>query len=197
MRTDSSYPAYGRVSLSSMTTLSCLFLKSPKICNIFLHNRAYYLSVLCLCWYQVTYGTSVVNAGGDFNTATGYFTCRVPGYYYFTFHSMAKVTLCRLLHFLLWPENRSLFYYKQPRLCTDLNKNQPADFNVIKQHYNCVVCFSGQCVSAYSQWHHVRTAGFLWSQQKLWSGQFHFWEERDIRRGNLCLFIHSNFKTLF
>ncbi|XP_067359976.1 complement C1q subcomponent subunit A [Channa argus] len=42
----------------------------------------------------VTFQRTVVNTMGDFNTATGHFTCRVAGVYYFTFHSVAKVSMC-------------------------------------------------------------------------------------------------------
>lgn len=43
---------------------------------------------------RVTYQTAVVNTLRDFNIATGEFTCRVAGVYYFTFHAVAKVSLC-------------------------------------------------------------------------------------------------------
>ncbi|XP_037621772.1 complement C1q subcomponent subunit A [Sebastes umbrosus] len=42
----------------------------------------------------VTFQTTVVNTPADFNAATGHFTCRAAGVYYFTFHSVAKVSVC-------------------------------------------------------------------------------------------------------
>ncbi|XP_030585546.1 complement C1q subcomponent subunit A [Archocentrus centrarchus] len=42
----------------------------------------------------VTYQETVVNINNDVSTATGIFTCRISGTYYFNFQSMAKVSMC-------------------------------------------------------------------------------------------------------
>ncbi|XP_022075303.1 complement C1q subcomponent subunit C-like isoform X1 [Acanthochromis polyacanthus] len=48
--------------------------------------------------YQVlTFQQTVVNTPSvlpHFDPNTGYFTCSIPGVYYFTFHSVAKVSMC-------------------------------------------------------------------------------------------------------
>lgn len=48
-------------------------------------------------YQRLTFQQTVVNipsALPHFNLNTGYFTCSIPGVYYFTFHSVAKVSMC-------------------------------------------------------------------------------------------------------
>ncbi|XP_008406589.1 complement C1q subcomponent subunit A-like [Poecilia reticulata] len=43
---------------------------------------------------KITYQEAVVNTNNNFVINTGIFTCTTPGFYYFTFLSVAKVSMC-------------------------------------------------------------------------------------------------------
>ncbi|XP_015258556.1 PREDICTED: collagen alpha-1(X) chain-like [Cyprinodon variegatus] len=43
---------------------------------------------------KITFQTAVVNKYNDIDKDTGIFTCRVAGFYYFTFHAVSKVNMC-------------------------------------------------------------------------------------------------------
>lgn len=42
----------------------------------------------------VTFDNQLSNVDNEFNLATGYFTCKVPGVYYFVFHASSEGHLC-------------------------------------------------------------------------------------------------------
>ncbi|KAM6986792.1 complement C1q subcomponent subunit B-like [Aplochiton taeniatus] len=44
----------------------------------------------------VRFTTEITNFNADYNTATGHFTCTVPGTYYFVYHASEKDKLCLL-----------------------------------------------------------------------------------------------------
>lgn len=46
----------------------------------------------------VVFNTVITNANHDYDTTTGKFTCRLPGVYYFVFHSSHTANLCVILH---------------------------------------------------------------------------------------------------
>uniref|UniRef100_A0A8C3QRJ7 Complement C1q C chain n=1 Tax=Cyanoderma ruficeps TaxID=181631 RepID=A0A8C3QRJ7_9PASS len=46
----------------------------------------------------VVFNNVITNANNDYNTTSGKFTCRLPGVYYFVFHSSHTANLCVILH---------------------------------------------------------------------------------------------------
>uniref|UniRef100_A0A8C5U7G6 Complement C1q C chain n=1 Tax=Malurus cyaneus samueli TaxID=2593467 RepID=A0A8C5U7G6_9PASS len=46
----------------------------------------------------VVFNNAITNTNGDYDTTTGKFTCRLPGLYYFVFHSSHTANLCVILH---------------------------------------------------------------------------------------------------
>ncbi|NWI96694.1 C1QC protein, partial [Pitta sordida] len=46
----------------------------------------------------VVFNHVITNTNNDYNTTTGKFTCRLPGLYYFVFHSSQTANLCVILH---------------------------------------------------------------------------------------------------
>uniref|UniRef100_A0A8U7P1D7 Uncharacterized protein n=1 Tax=Corvus moneduloides TaxID=1196302 RepID=A0A8U7P1D7_CORMO len=46
----------------------------------------------------VVFNTVITNTNHDYDTTTGKFTCRLPGVYYFVFHSSHTANLCVILH---------------------------------------------------------------------------------------------------